>query len=90
MLDAGTRYAWGDRLGLLLQANLLTKARDQGSEAEPADSGGEFLFVSPGMSYAFSRQVQAYGFLQLPVYQNVNGVQLVARHAIAVGVNTRF
>jgi hypothetical protein len=34
--------------------------------------------------------VQAYGFLQLPVYQNVNGVQLVARHAIAVGVNTRF
>jgi hypothetical protein len=90
MLDAGTRYAWGDRLGLLLQANLLTKARDQGSEAEPADSGGKFLFVSPGVSYAFSRQVQAYGFLQLPVYQNVNGVQLVARHAIAVGVNTRF
>jgi hypothetical protein len=89
-LDAGTRYAWGDRLGLLLQANYLFKARDQGLEAEPEDSGGKFLFVSPGVSYALNRQVQAYGFLQLPVYQDVNGVQLVARYAIAVGLNTRF
>jgi hypothetical protein len=89
-LDAGTRYAWGDRLGLLLQANYLFKARDQGLEAEPEDSGGKFLFLSPGVSYALNRQIQAYGFLQLPVYQDVNGVQLVARHAIAVGLNMRF
>jgi hypothetical protein len=90
MLDAGTRYAWGDRVGLLLQANYLFKARDQGLEAEPEDSGGKFLFVSPGVSYAFSRAVQGYGFVQLPVYQDVNGVQLVPRYAIAFGVNMRF
>ena len=90
MLDAGTRYAWGDRVGLLLQANYLFKARDQGLEAEPEDTGGKFLFVSPGVSYAVSRAAQVYGFLQLPVYQDVNGVQLVARYSFAVGMNVRF
>jgi hypothetical protein len=34
--------------------------------------------------------MQIYGFLQLPIYQDVNGVQLVARHAVAVGLNMRF
>jgi hypothetical protein len=89
-LDAGGRYEMGDKLGLLLQLNALYKARDRGDQGEPDDTGGKFLFLSPGLSYAFSRKIQAYGFLQLPLYQNVNGVQLVARHAVAVGLNMRF
>lgn len=89
-LDAGVRYAMGDRVGLLMQANYLFKARDQGLEAEPDDTGGRFLFLSPGVSYAFTREMQAYGFLQRPIHQDVNGVQLVAKYALAVGVNVRF
>ena len=89
-LDLGGRYDVGDRLGVLLQLNALFRARDQGREAEPEDTGGRFLFLSPGLSYAFSRQWQAYAFVQLPLYQDVNGVQLVARQALAVGLNTRF
>lgn len=89
-LDAGMRYAAGDRLGLLLQLNTLLKARDRGVEAEPEDTGGTFVFLSPGVSYAFTRSVQAYGFVQLPVYQRVNGVQLVPRYAFALGLNARF
>lgn len=89
-LDVGVRYGVGERLGLLLQANALYKARDQGAEAEPEDTGGKFLFLSPGVSYAFTPKLQAYGFLQLPLYQNVNGVQLVARYSVAMGIGTRF
>jgi len=89
-LDAGGRYEMGDKLGLLLQLNALYKARDRGGQAEPDDTGGKFLFVSPGVSYALSRQFQAYGFVQLPLYQNVNGVQLVARNAVAIGLSVRF
>jgi hypothetical protein len=89
-LDVGGRYDVGERVGVLLQLNALFKARDRGAQAEPADSGGKFLFLSPGMSYALSRQFQAYAFLQLPLYQDVNGVQLVARRALAVGLTTRF
>jgi hypothetical protein len=89
-LDVGGRYDLGERVGVLLQFNALFKARDQGANAEPEDTGGKFLFVSPGLSYAFSRLVQAYGFVQLPIYQDVNGVQLVARYAFAAGLNVRF
>jgi hypothetical protein len=89
-LDAGVRRALGDRLALMLQANYLFKAHDQGLQAEPEDSGGKFLFLSPGMSYAFSRTFQAYGFLQLPLYQDVKGVQLVADYAVTVGFSVRF
>ena len=31
-----------------------------------------------------------YAFVQVPVYQNVNGVQLVAKVAYAFGVSAQF
>ena len=89
-LDVGYRHEVTDKLGLMLQLNAVNKSRDSGSEAEPDDSGGRFLFVSPGVSYVLARNLQVYGFLQLPLYQYVNGVQLTADGAAVVGVSTRF
>lgn len=51
---------------------------------------GRSLFISPGLSYALTDKLQVYGFLQLPVYQYVNGVQLTAKHAVAIGISGRF
>jgi hypothetical protein len=89
-IDVGTRYEASDQLGLMLQANFLQKGRDKGLQAEPEDSGGTFLYVSPGASWNLTKQLQLYGFVQLPVYQKVNGVQLTADYALAVGISTRF
>ena len=75
---------------MLLQANALFRGRDSGAQAEPEDSGGKSLWVSPGVSYALTKNIQAYGFVQLPLYQYVNGVQLVATRSFVVGVSTRF
>jgi hypothetical protein len=88
--DTGMRYAVSDPLSVMLQANLVHRRRDAGAQAEPEDTGGTALFLSPGASYAFSREVQVYGFLQLPVYQYVNGVQLTPRHALVAGISLRF
>jgi len=88
--DLGYRHEVSDKLGLMLQLNALHKARDEGSNAEPADSGGKFLFLSPGLSYVVAKNVQLYGFVQLPLYQYVNGVQLTADWAAVIGVSTRF
>ena len=88
--DAGLRYAANDRLSWLLQLNALHRARDSGPQAEPENSGGRFLFIAPGVSYAFSPAFQLYAFVQLPVYQKVKGVQLVADYATVIGVSTRF
>ena len=89
-LDAGLRYEAGDKVGLLLQANGLIRGRDSGAQAEPEDSGGRSLWLSPGLSYAFTKNIQAYGFVQLPVYQYVNGVQLIASRSFVLGLSTRF
>ncbi len=88
--DVGYRHEATDRLALMLQLNALHKSRDKGSDAEPADSGGKFLFVSPGLSFVLNKSAQIYGFVQLPLYQYVNGVQLTADWAAVIGVSMRF
>jgi hypothetical protein len=89
-LDLGIRYELSQNTGLILQVNSVFRGRDSGTEAEPEDSGGRFLFVSTGLSYSLTKDVQVYGFAQLPVYQFVNGVQLVASRAFVLGVSGRF
>jgi len=88
--DLGVRYLATEKTSLLLQLNGLVRGRDSGGQAEPEDSGGKALFLSPGASYALGQDVQVYAFVQLPLYQYVNGVQLTARRAIALGVSARF
>jgi hypothetical protein len=89
-VDFGYRMQAGEKLGVMLQLNFLHKSRDSGSNAEPEDSGGRFVSLSPGLSYALTPSLQVYGFLQLPIYQYVNGVQLTADWAVAAGISTRF
>ncbi|HZX31519.1 MAG TPA: hypothetical protein VFF03_09220 [Rhodocyclaceae bacterium] len=88
--DFGYRHGLTERLSAQVQLNLLHRGRDSGLAAEPADSGGRYAFVSPGLSYAVGSAVQVYGYVQLPVYQNVNGVQLTADKAVLFGVTSRF
>jgi len=89
-LDAGIRYNATDYLSVMLQVNGLYRGRDSGVNAEPDDSGGKAWFLSPGFSFALSRDAQIYGFYQQPIYQYVNGVQLVARKASTIGISVRF
>jgi len=89
-LDLGTRYEAGERVALMLQFNYLYKARDSGAEAEPEDSGGNFVFVSPGASWNLTKDLQLYGFVQVPIYQKVNGVQLTADYGLVLGLSSRF
>lgn len=89
-LDGGLRYAGGTRWSLMLQLNGLARGREHGLAGEPDDSGGRYVFVSPGASVQLSPQVQVYAFLQQPVYQRVNGVQLTADQAWSAGLSLRF
>lgn len=88
--DAGYAKVLSDKVSGLVQVNAVVKGRDQGVNAEPADSGGRFLYFSPGLSYDVSPAVRAYTFFQQPLYQYVNGVQLTANHSFVIGVSTRF
>jgi Putative MetA-pathway of phenol degradation len=89
-LDFGYRYDVNDKIALMLQLNYQWKDRDSGSEAEPNDSGGQTLALTPGVSVAVAPNVNVYGLVQLPVYQYVNGIQLTADWAAVVGINASF
>ncbi len=89
-LDAGLRYAFSRDVGLMLQVNCVVKGRDSGDQAEPEDSGQRMVFASPGISWNFAKSAQLYAFVQLPVYQSVNGVQLTSDWSGLAGVSWRF
>lgn len=88
--DLGYAHSFTDRFSGILQLNVVSKSKDSGANAEPEDSGGQFLFLSPGASYKVTESVWLYAYYQQPLYQHVNGVQLTASHAFVVGVTTRF
>lgn len=88
--DVGVVYPAGGRVSGLVQLNAQVKDRDRGPEAEPLDSGGSYVWLSPGVSVAAGPGARVYGFVQLPLYQRVNGVQLTANWTATLGVNTRF
>lgn len=89
-VDLGLNYKLSDKWGALLQLNVLHKDRDTGANAEQDLSGGVYAFLSPGLSYAVGPHSQIYGFIQKPVYQYVNGVQLTADMTAVVGLRHRF
>lgn len=89
-LDGGYHYAASHKVGLMVQLNGLVKGKDKGINAEPDDSGGEFIFLSPGISIMATSSLNLFAFLQQPLYQRVNGVQLTADYGYVLGVNGRF
>lgn len=91
-LNAGTEYPLSDRLHLLGQVNArMTSKDDVGKTDEERDlTGGRFIYVSPGIRFLFAPRTSAYAFVQLPVYQHVNGLQLTSKANYAIGVRQQF
>lgn len=89
-IDGGLQYGLSENLAGLLQLNAQIKGRDSGSEAEREDSGTQTLSLSPGLSYALTKTTRIYSFVQLPLYQYVNGIQITADRALVVGMTLVF
>ncbi|WP_374568438.1 transporter [Ideonella sp.] len=89
-LSAGWAHAMSPLWSLLLQANWSQRGRDHGVEAEPALSGGHTLNLSPGVSLSPGHDDMVYALLQVPVSQQVNGIQLVPRTSLALGWTRAF
>jgi hypothetical protein len=88
--DIGVSYSATPDLSLMLQLNAQHKFKDTGANAEPAESGGSTLSLSPGMSYRITGNTHLYGFVQTPIYQYVRGTQLTSDWSAALGISTTF
>ena len=102
-LNTGIRYAkFGAKFTPMLQLNYIRRQPDTpdsgtNAGATPPDAltggpatGGTLVYLAPGASLRIGGGTSVYGFLQLPVYQNVNSLQLSPRYTATVGVQHSF
>jgi hypothetical protein len=89
-VNVGYRHPFAGDWQALLQLNGMIRGRDSGANAEPDVSGSRTLFVSPGLAYSITHDVQLYSFVQLPLYRFYNGVQLAVDWSVVAGVTMRF
>ena len=89
-LNIGLRYEAHADWVPQLQVNLLRKSADQGALADSADSAGTVAYLSPGISVSLRQNLQAYGFVQVPLYSRLEGYQLFPRWAATLGLSMAF
>jgi len=65
------------------------RGRDNGAAAAPDDSGYQRVLLSPGIEFHL-HPVKIYADVELPVYQNVTGNQLVAPALFKLSVSYMF
>jgi hypothetical protein len=89
-LSAGVRYMGFTGFLPQFQVNFRAVNRDSGANADTVSTGGILLYLSPGVDVPVSSRFSMYGFLQVPVYQNLNGVQLAPHYTTSIGVRYVF
>ena len=89
-LTLGLRYEAGLDLVPQLQVNLTHKCADQGALADTADTAGTVAYLSPGIIAKVGAGLQAYAFVQVPIYSNLSGYQLFPHWTGTVGLAYRF
>lgn len=88
--SAGLRYVADGPVVPHLQVNVRTERKESGANADAANSGATIVDVSPGATWTVSPALQAYGFVQLPVFQRVSGLQIEPKLSVTVGLRTSF
>jgi hypothetical protein len=97
-LNTGIRYGgFGARVSPMLQLNIVNRQLDSGANATPPDAvtggastGGTLVYLAPGASIQAGGGATLYGFVQLPVYQRVNSLQLVPKYMATLGARMAF
>ena len=89
LLHLSTAYRIIERASLLLQVNARFQDHaDVGETNEPEENtGGKWIFVSPGLKFYLTEALSIYSYFQLPLYQNVNGIQQAAPYNLQVGIH---
>jgi hypothetical protein len=87
---AGVSYAVGQRWVYSLQLNARHAGRDDYRGAGVSSTGSDSFSLAPGVRFRTGDRLELYGYVQLPVYQNVNEAQLAPRAGFVVGFTKSF
>ena len=77
--------SWGS---LTFQSNVRVRGKDSvgSTDVDEENTGGTVAYVTPGIRAAMGPKAWLYGMVQLPVYQRVNGIQIVSDMNLYGGV----
>jgi hypothetical protein len=82
----GARYMSLEGVTPQIQVNMRAERRETGLNADSVNSGATLVYLSPGATVKLTPKASAYAFLQVPIYQRVNGLQIESRYSVSVGV----
>jgi hypothetical protein len=89
-LTLGVRYTGFSGFTPEVQLNARHVATDSGANADIYGTGGTLVYLSPGAVVPLNEKTAIYAFVQLPVYQDVHGVQLAPRYTASIGARYAF
>lgn len=69
-----------------LQLSFRATRRDSGPNSDRPNSGGEQVNLAPGISAKISSRLVGFTFVELPLYNRVNGYQLVPKVKLSAGL----
>lgn len=85
-VNLGIRWLNTSRFLPQLQVNGRWDGREKGPASDYDNSGATLIDLSPGLTAELTRRTSAFGFVQVPIYQRVNGRQLEPRWLLSIGV----
>lgn len=88
--SAGLDYTRWAAVTPQLQLNVRVAGLDRGVESDRDNSGGELVYLSPGVSARLARRLTGFGFVQLPLYERIHGFQLTPRATLSLGLRYRL
>jgi hypothetical protein len=89
-LNAGVRLLTTGFLTPQVQLNVRWDGRESGPNSDRDNSGDTLAYLSPGITADVGLRWHAFAFLQVPVYQRVNGLQLTPRWLVSTGIRGQF
>jgi len=89
-LNAGVRFTEFQTVTPQLQINARHAWHDRMGNADPSNTGSTSVLLSPGVSVAVAEQVKIYAAVQVPLWQEVRGIQLTSSWNASLGVSVGF
>ena len=89
-LNCGIRFLTTGWLTPQMQLNLRWEGRETGVNSDHENSGSTVIYFSPGLTADLSARIHGFAFVQLPLLQRVNGLQLEPRWLLSAGLRWTF
>ncbi|MDC4228317.1 MAG: transporter (plasmid) [Candidatus Manganitrophus sp.] len=90
ILNAGGSYRLMEKALVSLQVNLRQAPHDEFKGETVPSTGGRWVYLTPGVTLQASPNTALYTHVQLPVYQEVNEVNIAPRYGFIFGVSHVF